>query len=117
MPCQVGSVDVKMRGVRKPQGPPATPKTVELPAGHTKSPGCRPLPDPIVLDQDWIIILRDGTQIRADIYRPATDQKVPAIVMWGPYGKSGTGLLNIHTVPFRAGIPQEKLSGYENFEG
>ncbi|KAL0940498.1 x-pro dipeptidyl-peptidase c-terminal non-catalytic domain-containing protein [Colletotrichum truncatum] len=116
-PFKVGSVDVKMRDTRRPQAPPAAPKTVELPAGHKKRPDCRAVTSPIILDQDQILTLRDGVKIRADIYRPKTDEKVPAIVMWGPYGKSGSGLLNIHTVPLRAGIPTEKLSGYENFEG
>ncbi|KAL1869038.1 hypothetical protein Plec18167_008041 [Paecilomyces lecythidis] len=61
--------------------------------------------------------MRDGVKLRADIYRPKTDDKVPAIIMWGPYGKSGNGILNLHLFPLRAGIPQSKLSGYENFEG
>lgn len=53
----------------------------------------------------------------ADIYRPKTETKVPAIMMWGPYGKSGSGILNIDLFPLRAGILEEKLSGYEDFEG
>ncbi|KAJ0416228.1 Alpha/Beta hydrolase protein [Aspergillus carlsbadensis] len=116
-PFMVGHVDVPMRDSPRPQGPPATPKTVELPAGHRRRSDCRALPSPIILDQDQVLTLRDGTKIRADIYRPKTEGKVPAILMWGPYGKSGSGPLNINVMPMRAGIPAEKLSGYEDFEG
>ncbi|KAF3397969.1 hypothetical protein F1880_005727 [Penicillium rolfsii] len=116
-PFKVGQVDVPMRDSPRPQGPPATPKTVELPAGHKRRPDCRALPSPVILDQDQILTLRDGTKIRVDIYRPSTDGKVPAILMWGPYGKSGSGPLNLSSMPLRAGIPAEQLSGYEDFEG
>ncbi|KAL5364423.1 hypothetical protein BJX96DRAFT_168262 [Aspergillus floccosus] len=116
-PFKVGSVDVKMRDATKPQTAPAEPRSTMLPAGHKKRPDCRALVSPIIFDQDQILTLRDGTKIRADIFRPVGDEKVPAIVMWGPYGKSGTGLLNLHSMPLRAGIPTDRLSGYEDFEG
>ncbi|KAL3460183.1 X-Pro dipeptidyl-peptidase C-terminal non-catalytic domain-containing protein [Aspergillus heterothallicus] len=116
-PFKVGGIDVPMRDTVRSHGPPATPKTFELPAGHKRRPDCRALPSPIVVNQDQIVTLRDGATIRADIYRPKIDIKVPAIVMWGPYGKSGSGPLNIGPMPGRAGIPAERLSGYEDFEG
>ncbi|KAF4967725.1 hypothetical protein FSARC_4786 [Fusarium sarcochroum] len=116
-PFTVGSFKVKQRGVIPRQGPPATPKTTELPAGHKKRPGSRVLPSPIIFDEDQVLTLRDGTKIRADIFRPKTEDKVPAIVMWGPYGKSGSGILNLSEMPLRAGIPESRLSGYEDFEG
>jgi hypothetical protein len=37
--------------------------------------------------------------------------------MWGPYGKTGTGVLNLHSMLLRAGIPEIQLSSYEDFEG
>ncbi|KAJ4305129.1 hypothetical protein N0V90_000659 [Kalmusia sp. IMI 367209] len=114
---KVGSVNVKMCDTARPRGSPATPKTVELPAGHKKRPECRALLSPIIFDQDHILTLRDGTKIRADIYRPQTDNTVPAIIMWGPYGKSGTGQLDIHGTLLQAIIPANQLSGYEDFEG
>ncbi|CAG9982197.1 unnamed protein product [Clonostachys byssicola] len=61
--------------------------------------------------------MRDGVTLRADVFRPVTNEKVPAIIMYGPYGKSGSGWFNIDKFPFRVGIPESKLSGYENFEG
>ncbi|KAF1939301.1 alpha/beta-hydrolase [Clathrospora elynae] len=116
-PFTVGTIDVKLRDALKPQTPPATQKTRELPKGHKKRPECRPLPATIIHDEDAILTLRDGTKLHADIFRPKTEQKVPAIVMWGPYGKSGSGLININVMPMRAGIPESRLSGYEDFEG
>ncbi|KAM0551721.1 hypothetical protein ACHAPJ_008288 [Fusarium lateritium] len=116
-PFTVGSFKVKQRGVIPRQGPPAIPKSRELPAGHKKRPGSRPLPIPIVFEEDQVLTLRDGTRIRADIFRPKTEDKVPAIVMWGPYGKSGNGILNLSEMPLRAGVPESQLSGYEDFEG
>lgn len=116
-PFKVGSVDVKMRDATPMEGPPATPKTTELPTGHKKRDDCRPLHCPMIFESDQVLTMRDGVKIRADIFRPTTEGRVPTIVMWGPYGKSGSGLLNIHTVPLRAGIPSEQLSGYEDFEG
>lgn len=71
----------------------------------------------MIFDQDQVFTLRDGTKIRADIFRPQVDETVPAIVMWSPYGKTGAGVLNISAMPLRAGIPADSLSGYEDFEG
>ncbi|CAN9420564.1 unnamed protein product [Alternaria alternata] len=110
-------VDIKFRDAFSHNIPPLSPKTNELSAGHRKQPTCRPLTTATIFDHDQVLILRDGTKIYADIFRPRTDRKVPAIVMWGPYGKTGTGMLNIHSMPLRAGIPETQLSGYEDFEG
>ncbi|KAL1792352.1 hypothetical protein ACET3X_008859 [Alternaria dauci] len=110
-------VDIKFRDAFSHNIPPLDPKTTELPDGHRKQPTYRPLTTATIFDQDQALTLRDGTKIYADIFRPKTDQKVPAIVMWGPYGKTGTGVLNIHSMPLRAGIPETQLSGYEDFEG
>ncbi|KAG2419537.1 hypothetical protein HFD88_004333 [Aspergillus terreus] len=100
-----------------PSSPPARSRTVELPAGHKRTEECRALPCPVILEQDAVLTVRGGTEIRVDIYRPKTEKKVPAIIMWGPYGKSGNGMLNLQSFPSRAGVPKAKLSGYECFEG
>ncbi|KAK7225128.1 hypothetical protein V2G26_013131 [Clonostachys chloroleuca] len=115
----IDSAKVLLRDVLAPQHPLA-PQALILPKGHQKRPGSRPLPSNIVLERDQALTLRDGTKIFADIYRPETAQniKVPAIVMWSPYGKSSTGLIVLSTVlPFQASIPDSQLSGYESFEG
>ena len=40
------------------------------------------------------VTLRDGTVIYADVFRPTGDEPVPAILVWGPYGKGGGFLAN-----------------------
>ncbi|MFG2674737.1 CocE/NonD family hydrolase [Streptomyces sp. NPDC048445] len=69
--------------------PPFNPRTYEA------APG-------IVCDQDQAVVLRDGTTIYTDIYRPDTDTPVPVIVSWSYFGKRpGDGLTewNVHGVP------------------
>lgn len=44
-------------------------------------------------------------------------EPVPAIIMWSPYGKSGTGPWNLGTATLRSGVVEERLSGYGSFEG
>lgn len=65
--------------------------------------------------------MRDGIRIYADIFRPhgITQDKLPVIIPWSPYGKTGTGTgpqqYDIMG-PFRCGIPLGSTSGYEKFE-
>ncbi|KAK2778935.1 hypothetical protein CKAH01_11526 [Colletotrichum kahawae] len=117
-PYYVNSIEVLQRpATRPPWEHPKEPSRVELPAGSKKTPGSRPLDCDIILERDQLVTLRDGVRIRVDIYRPKTEGKVPALLMWGPYGKSGTGALNLHMVPLNAGVSPSRLSGYESFEG
>ncbi|AXE28244.1 hypothetical protein C0216_32725 (plasmid) [Streptomyces globosus] len=44
----------------------------------------------IVVEHDLEIPLRDGTLLRADLYRPDTADPVPVLVRRTPYGKSGS---------------------------
>ena len=62
-------------------------------------------------------MLRGGTKLRVDVFRPKTDVKVPGIVMWGAYGKGDSGLLPLDAMPLRAGVPESSQSGYEDLEG
>ncbi|OJJ46081.1 hypothetical protein ASPZODRAFT_2051812 [Penicilliopsis zonata CBS 506.65] len=94
-------------------------KTV-LPKGHVRFPGRRAFPIDVILDRDVAIPMRDGVVLYADIFRSVeSDQseKVPAIIPWSPYGKTGTGTQHYDNMaPFRAGLPLDKTSGYEKFE-
>lgn len=68
------------------------PSTTLLPKGHLKEPGRRAFPLPIIWDRDIDIPARDGTVLRADVFRPAdVDERIPALVAYAPFGKSGTG--------------------------
>ncbi|GKZ34715.1 hypothetical protein AbraIFM66950_005070 [Aspergillus brasiliensis] len=38
-------------------------------------------------------------------------------MIWSPYGKSGSGHLNLSRFPLRVGVAESRLSGYESFGG
>lgn len=93
------------------------PGTEEIAAGHVEKDGALAVPSPLTRDRDVAISLRDGIVIYADIYRPAeVTGPLPAILVWSPYGKHD-GFLTFEDFPFRAGVPQSRLSGLEKFEG
>lgn len=92
------------------------PGRTVLPAGSEQAPGGRPLSCDILMDRDAEVSLRDGTVIHVDVYRPVTDQAVPAILALGPYGKQG-GYWHCDVMPGNAGIVPGTLSGLEKFEG
>lgn len=74
------------------------PATTTLPKGHRRQEGFAPFQADTILDKDFAVPLRDGVTIRADIFRPATDEKVPEIVIWSPYGKDGNGSYYRHWI-------------------
>lgn len=90
-------------------------------SGHTRFPGRRPLPVDTIFDRDTPVLLQNGIKIFVDVFRPvvtANDQKVPAILVWSPYGKTGTGVQQYDTIaPHRAGLDLDRTLGYEKFEG
>ena len=61
--------------------------------GHVRSEGYRTFPIDVFFDRDVEIPVRDGVKLYADIFRPVDSDaaKVPAIIPWSPYGKTGTG--------------------------
>ncbi|KAL3447831.1 Alpha/Beta hydrolase protein [Aspergillus insuetus] len=94
------------------------PGVTVLPKGFRRAEGCRPLQVNTVWERDLVIPLRDGTALRADIFRP-TDcmDKIPILLVWSPYGKTGTGMFSLDLIQGRDGIPLDRLSGFECFEG
>ncbi|KAF2027041.1 hypothetical protein EK21DRAFT_47362, partial [Setomelanomma holmii] len=93
------------------------PGTTIIPVGFKKEPDCRAFEHETVFERDIEIPLRDGTIIRADVFRPADMSSVPAIVHYSPYGKSGAGTsMNMRLAPGRVGIPRSALSGFQCFE-
>lgn len=64
------------------------PSVTVLPAGYQDEKGDVALSCDVVWERDDKVILRDGTAIYTDIYRPVTKEKVPAVISWSPYGKS-----------------------------
>jgi uncharacterized protein len=91
-----------------------------LPARSRYQRGALRLPCDIVRDKDVALTMRDGITIYADVFRPAGDSLVPAIVNWAPYGKGDTGfwvLDNKKVFPNRFGIRRSALSGLQSWEG
>ncbi|MBN2075261.1 MAG: CocE/NonD family hydrolase [Dehalococcoidales bacterium] len=86
------------------------PGTTVLKTGTTFIEGGVALPCNIVWHRDVGVKMRDGTTIYADIFLPAGNEKVPAILSWSPYGK---------TVPQPAppGVDPGAVSGLQKFEG
>lgn len=92
-----GSISIIRKDMSSPSLPQARydglhPGLVILNKGFQKMEGFRPLQVDTIWERDIIVPLRDGTQLRADIFRPQhTTGKIPILLVWTPYGKTGTG--------------------------
>lgn len=67
------------------------PSSAVLKKGDVKAPGLRALPADMIYDRDVKVPMRDGVTCFTDVFRPTGDEKVPAILLFSPYGKTGTG--------------------------
>ncbi|KAJ5298049.1 hypothetical protein N7508_008298 [Penicillium antarcticum] len=93
-------------------------RVTNLPKGHVKKAGFQAFPVDVIWKQDCTITMRDGIKLYGDVFRPSQGNKVPAILPYSPYGKVASGVQNYDRMgPFRMGIPYQRLSGYETFEG
>lgn len=98
--------------------PGFNPSKKILKKGTVIKPGRMPLPCDVLMEQDVAVTLRDGTKIYTDIYRPVTaEDKIPAIVVWAPYGKQGTWFDYDAFVDNRMGIHADWEDGLNEFEG
>lgn len=71
---------------------PFNPSTKVLHAGHQKQEGRRKFDVDTFFEKDVTVEMRDRARLYTDIFRPVTSdggEKVPAIIAWSPYGKSG----------------------------
>ncbi|OAL47541.1 alpha/beta-hydrolase [Pyrenochaeta sp. DS3sAY3a] len=93
------------------------PSTQVLPEGWKREEGRPALREALIWDKDVPIPLRDGTVLRADIFRPESlkDRPLPAILAWSPYGKTGSGAILTTNFTY-VGVGKESLSGLEKFE-
>ncbi|CEL04052.1 Putative X-Pro dipeptidyl-peptidase C-terminal non-catalytic domain-containing protein [Aspergillus calidoustus] len=92
-------------------------KTEVLPAGWNGF-NAKPLTSSIRIDHDVEIVVRDGSRLYADVYRPAeTNEKVPAILSWSFYGKKYSALDMLPMCVWNCCVPRSDLSGLEKFEG
>ncbi len=96
---------------------PFEPGTRNLSAGWQIDPKFKALESDIVLDKDVGVTLRDGKTMYVDVLRPASAEKVPAIIAWSPYGKSGGTAPSTVGIFAIVGLPNSVVSGLEKFEG
>ncbi|MDR1271496.1 MAG: CocE/NonD family hydrolase, partial [Clostridiales Family XIII bacterium] len=68
----------------------------------------------IICERDVTCILRDGTRINADVYRPSnTLEKVPVICCFGPFGKNPSEGMDSWKL---MGVPPKTVSTMTKFE-
>ena len=68
----------------------------------------------VMCERDQACVLRDGTTIYADIYRPAnTTEKVPVICVFAPFGKNPSEGMDSWQL---MGVPPKTVSSYAKFE-
>jgi predicted acyl esterase len=64
---------------------------ITLPRGFQQSLELAAFHVNTIFKKDQVFPMRDGVKLYSDIFHPTGPVKVPAIVMWSPYGKSGNG--------------------------
>ncbi|EAD6940591.1 CocE/NonD family hydrolase [Listeria monocytogenes] len=67
---------------------PFETKEIILEKGQQIAEGFKPLDCSIKMLKDVPVKMRDGITIYTDIYLPITEEKVPTLIAWSPYGKS-----------------------------
>src|SRR5882757_6957671 len=91
----VGAIEVLQKKISSLDDPHANssglnPSSTILPKAYRKDPSRRGFEVATIWDRDIEVPMRDGTVLRADVFRPAdTSERVPALMVWSPYGKSG----------------------------
>lgn len=76
-----------------------------------------PLEHDILWEKDIAVEMRDGVKIYTDVYRPTTDEKVPAIIVWSPYGKNSGNGDRYKNIFRQLGIDMKCVSGLQKWEG
>lgn len=95
---------------------PFEPKDVILKAGIQIAEGFKPLRGDIRMLKDVPVKLRDGVTIYTDIYMPVTDEKVPTLIAWSPYGKSAGTAPRYKNLFNMLGMGNNWNSGLTKFE-
>lgn len=97
MSLKINGFDVDVTPVIAPgakeAGPydPLKPSVTVLPKGHKRTPANKAFEVDTIFEKDIVLPMRDGIKLYADVFRPKTDEKVPAVLIWSPYGKTGNG--------------------------
>jgi predicted acyl esterase len=67
---------------------PFETKETILKKGDQIAPGFKPLDCDIRFLKDVPVKMRDGVIVYTDIFLPVTEEKMPTLIAWSPYGKS-----------------------------
>lgn len=73
---------------------PFETKEIILEKGQQIAEGFKLLDCSIKMLKDVPVKMRDGITIYTDIYLPITEEKVPTLIAWSPYGKALEQLLD-----------------------
>ncbi|MCT4458644.1 CocE/NonD family hydrolase [Lactiplantibacillus paraplantarum] len=95
---------------------PFETKTIVLKKGTQIAPGFKPLAADIRMLKDTPVKLRDGVTIYTDIYLPITDEEVPTLIAWSPYGKSAGTAPRYKNLFNMLGMGNQWNSGLTKFE-
>jgi predicted acyl esterase len=115
-PAQVANLEIKPPTVGHNGYRGFNPRTEILSKGWNGF-NSRAISEDLIVDHDVAIRVRDGCTLYCDIYRPVTEEKLPAIVAWSPFGKKHNGINMMKKVRWGVGVPDGCLSGLERFEG
>ncbi|CAG8918563.1 unnamed protein product [Penicillium salamii] len=115
-PTQVATLEIKPPTIGHNGYQGLNPHTETLPKGWNGF-NSRALSEDMIVQHDVAIRVRDGCTLYCDIYRPVTEEKVPAILAWSPFGKKHNGINMMKKVRWGVGVPDGCLSGLERFEG
>lgn len=95
---------------------PFEPKEIILEKGEQIAEGFKPLTCTIKMLKDVPVKMRDGVTIYTDIYLPVTEENVPVLIAWSPYGKSAGTAPRYKNLFNMLGMGNHWNSGLTKFE-
>ncbi|WP_413497272.1 CocE/NonD family hydrolase [Carnobacterium maltaromaticum] len=95
---------------------PFETKEIMLEKGQQIADGFKPLTSSIKMLKDVPVKMRDGVTIYMDIFLPVTEEKVPVLIAWSPYGKSAGTAPRYKNLFNMLGMGNHWNSGLTKFE-
>lgn len=95
---------------------PFETKEIILEKGQQIADGFKPLTSAIKMLKDVPVKMRDGVTIYTDIFLPVTEEKVPVLIAWSPYGKSAGTAPRYKNLFNMLGMGNHWNSGLTKFE-
>lgn len=114
--CFIPSFEYVDNGIEHGVLSPFETKELLLKKGRKIAEGFKPLPCDIRMLKDVPVQLRDGITIYTDIYLPITDEEVPVLIGWSPYGKSAGTAPRYKNLFNMLGMGNQWNSGLTKFE-